>query len=551
MAKVVMQKNNTADKIAKSAVHETRARQPQNSLNTTHKPFYQPDDVTHISYRKDLGDPGSFPFTRGIHSEMYRARLWTMRQYAGYATAEDSNKRYRYLLSQGQTGLSVAFDLPTQIGLDSDDPLAAGEVGKVGVAIDSLDDMDRLFEGIPQDSVSTSMTINAPASILLCMYYAVARRRGIPGSELRGTIQNDILKEYIARGTYIFPAQHSLRLTTDTFEFCARELPQWNPISVSGYHVREAGSTAAQEISFTLANAIVYTEAALKAGLKLKDFAARISFFFNAHNNLFEEVAKFRAARKLWARLVVERFGCNDPKCARMRFHAQTAGSTLTAQQPDNNVIRVAYQALAAILGGAQSLHTNGRDEALALPTEDSATLALRTQQILAYESGVAEVADPLGGSYLIENLTAKLEAEAWSYLERIDRMGGMLRAIETGFVQQEIQEAAYRQQKRIEHEEQIVVGVNRFTEPSPGKVSLLRVPEELERAQVERVRALRARRNRERAESAMKRLVDTAPQRGNLLYPILECVESQVTVGEIVKSLKGVFGEHQETIVI
>jgi methylmalonyl-CoA mutase N-terminal domain/subunit len=543
-----MQKNNARDKFV--TPNTSKPAHPSPSHDPL-KPFYTPADLSDIAYAQEIGDPGEFPFTRGIHRDMYRSKLWTMRQYAGYATAEESNRRYRYLLSQGQTGLSVAFDLPTQIGLDSDDPLAAGEVGKVGVAIDSVEDMDRLFLEIPLDGVSTSMTINAPASILLCMYYAVARRRGIQGTKLKGTVQNDILKEYIARGTYIFPAQHSLRLVSDTFAFCARELPYWNPISVSGYHIREAGSTAAQEIAFTLANAVTYTEAVLRAGLRLEDFAPRISFFFSAHNNLFEEVAKFRAARKIWAMLMCDRFRCTNRQCAKMRFHAQTAGSALTAQQPENNVVRVAYQALAAVLGGTQSLHTNSKDEALALPTEESVTLALRTQQILAHESGVAGVADPLGGSYFVESLTKKLEEESRAYLQKIDRIGGMLRAIEEGYVQKEIQEAAYNQQRRVEHGEETVVGVNRFRDSEPAEVVLLRISEESERTQVKRVKALRAQRDARRVENSRQRLVAAARSGENLLYPILEAVESMVTIGEIVGALKSEFGEYQETIVI
>ncbi len=546
-----MQKNNASDKILTPSKNEQADTQHPGSSRASLKSFYTLADISEIPYREEISDPGQFPFTRGIHPEMYRSRLWTMRQYSGYATAEESNRRYRYLLSQGQTGLSVAFDLPTQIGLDSDDPLAEGEVGKVGVAIDSVENMETLFQGIPLDSVSTSMTINAPASILLCMYYAVARRRGIAGDKLRGTVQNDILKEYIARGTYIFPAKHSLRLVTDTFAFCARELPLWNPISVSGYHIREAGSTAAQEIAFTLANGITYTEAALAAGLTLDSFASRISFFFSSHNNLFEEVAKFRAARKLWAELMRDRFRCQDLQSARLRFHAQTAGSSLTAQQPENNVVRVAYQALAAVLGGAQSLHTNSRDEALALPTEASATLALRTQQILAFESGVADVADPLGGSHFVESLTKTLESESRAYIEKIDGMGGMLRAIESGYLQKEIQDAAYDQQRRVEKGEEIIVGVNRFRDEQPAQIPLLRISEQSERSQVERLRSLRASRDAQKVEDARKRLVEAARCGANLLYPILHAVESLLTVGEIVQALKSEFGEYQETIVI
>ncbi len=425
---------------------------------------YTPLDVAGLDYLRDLGFPGEYPFTRGVQATMYRGRLWTMRQYAGFGTAEEANRRFHYLLQQGQSGVSVAFDLPTQMGYDSDSPLAAGEVGKVGVAIDTLADMERLLQGLPLGTVSTSMTINATAAILLCMYIAVAEQQGIPRAQLSGTIQNDILKEYIARGTYIFPPGPSMRLITDTFAFCARELPRWNSISISGYHIREAGSTAVQEVAFTLADGIAYVEAALRAGLRADSFGRQLAFFFNAHNNLLEEVAKFRAARRLWARIMRERFGATDPRAWMLRFHAQTAGSTLTAQQPENNVVRVAIQALAAVLGGAQSLHTNSRDEALGLPTEEAVRIALRTQQILAHESGVADVADALGGSYCIEALTDRIEAEARAYIEKIDRMGGMLRAIEIGFVQQEIQEAAYQAQRALEEKRQIVVGVNGFT---------------------------------------------------------------------------------------
>src|SRR2546422_3477406 len=457
---------------------------------------FNPSNAEEIEYDRDLGDPGEFPYTRGIRPNMYRGRLWTMRQYAGYATAEESNERYKYLLSQGTTGLSVAFDLPTQIGLDSDDPLAAGEVGKVGVAIDSLEDMLQLFEGIPLDEVSTSMTINSTAAVLLCLYLAVARKQGIPFTKVNGTIQNDILKEYIARGTYIFPPEPSLRLITDTFAFCAREVPNWNTISISGYHIREAGATAVQEVAFTFADAIAYVNAALAAGLPIDEFAPRISFFFNAHNNLLEEVAKFRAARRLWARLMRERFHARDPRSLMLRFHTQTAGSTLTAQQPEVNVVRTTIQALAGVLGGTQSLHTNAMDEALALPTEEAARLALRTQQVIAYESGVADTVDPLAGSYAIEELTHEIEDRASNYLERIDAMGGTLHAIESGYIQREIQNSAYEYQRAIETNDAIVVGVNRFASGEESHVKTLRVDPSIEKAQVERLRALRERRD-------------------------------------------------------
>jgi len=492
--------------------------------------------------------PGEFPYTRGIYKDMYRGRLWTMRQYAGYATAEESNARYKYLLAQGTTGLSVAFDLPTQIGLDSDDPLALGEVGKVGVAIDSLEDMERLFADIPLDQVSTSMTINATAAILLSLYLAVARKQSVPLSKVRGTLQNDILKEYIARGTYIYPPAPSLRLVTDIFAYCAREVPNWNTISISGYHIREAGSTAVQEVAFTLADGITYVEAALAAGLEVDDFAPRISFFFNAHNNLFEEIAKFRAARRLWARIMRDRFKARDPRSMMLRFHTQTAGSSLTAQQPEVNVVRTTIQALAAVLGGTQSLHTNSMDEALALPTEAAARLALRTQQVIAYESGVAETADPLAGSYAIEHLTDEVEELAQEYLKKIDAMGGMLRAIETGYVQREIQESAYRYQKAIESQEQVVVGVNRFQIDEEPPVNVLRIDPAVEQAQVERVRALRERRDAARTTAALEKLQRAATTTENLLPHILESVEAYATVGEISNTLRRVWGEYRET---
>ncbi|HJS24865.1 MAG TPA: methylmalonyl-CoA mutase family protein [Pyrinomonadaceae bacterium] len=509
---------------------------------------FNPHNTREIDYEKDLGEPGEFPYTRGIYPNMYRGRLWTMRQYAGYATAEESNARYKYLLAQGTTGLSVAFDLPTQIGLDSDNPLALGEVGKVGVAIDSLDDMERLFAGIPLDEVSTSMTINATAAILLSLYLAVARKQGVPFNKVRGTLQNDILKEYIARGTYIYPPAPSLRLVTDIFAYCAREVPNWNTISISGYHIREAGSTAVQEVAFTLADGITYVEAAVAAGLEIDHFAPRISFFFNSHNNLLEEIAKFRAARRLWARIMRDRFKARDPRSLMLRFHTQTAGSSLTAQQPEVNVVRTTIQALAAVLGGTQSLHTNSMDEALALPTEATARVALRTQQVIAYESGVAETADPLAGSYAIEHLTDEIEESALEYLKKIDAMGGMLRAIETGYVQREIQEAAYRYQKAIETQEQVVVGVNRFQLEEEPEVSVLRIDPAIEQAQVERVRALRERRDSKLATTALNKLEQAATTDENLLPRILECVEAYATVGEISNTLRRVWGEYRET---
>jgi methylmalonyl-CoA mutase, N-terminal domain len=512
---------------------------------------FNPSNTEPLDYDRDLGDPGVFPYTRGVRRTMYRGRLWTMRQYAGYATAEESNARYKFLLSQGTTGLSVAFDLPTQIGLDSDDPLAAGEVGKVGVAIDSLEDVERLFDGIPLGEVSTSMTINATAAILLCLYIAVAKKQGVSADKLQGTIQNDILKEYIARGTYIFPPAPSLRLVTDTFAFCSGEVPNWNTISISGYHIREAGSTAVQEVAFTLADAVAYVEAAVAAGLKVDEFAPRLSFFFNAHNNLLEEVAKFRAARRLWARIMRERFRARDLRSQMLRFHTQTAGSTLTAQQPEVNVVRTTIQALAAVLGGTQSLHTNAMDEALALPTEHAARLALRTQQTLAYESGVADTVDPLAGSYAVEQLTSEIEQRALDYLEKIDAMGGMLHAIEIGYVQREIQEAAYQYQRAVETGDAVVVGVNRFRAEEEASVPTLRIDPSVERAQIERVRALRQRRDNERTEVALTLLEDAARSTENLLPRILDCVESLATVGEISNRLRHVWGEYREAVTV
>jgi methylmalonyl-CoA mutase N-terminal domain/subunit len=512
---------------------------------------YNPANTDPLDYERDLNSPGEYPYTRGVRRTMYRGRLWTMRQYAGFADAEESNARYKYLLAQGTTGLSVAFDLPTQIGLDSDDPLSAGEVGKVGVAIDSLEDMERLFDGIPLDSVSTSMTINATASTLLCLYIAVAKKQNVAPGKLQGTIQNDILKEYIARGTYIYPPAPSMRLITDTFAYCAREVPKWNTISISGYHIREAGSTAAQEIAFTLADAIAYVEAATNAGLKVDDFAPRLSFFFNAHNNLLEEVAKFRAARRLWARIMRERFGARDPRSLMLRFHTQTAGSTLTAQQPEVNVARTTIQALAAILGGTQSLHTNAMDEALALPTEAAARVALRTQQVIAHESGVADTVDPLAGSYAVEQLTNDLERLASDYIKKIDALGGTLRAIETGYVQREIQEAAYDYQRAVETKDAIVVGVNRFQTEEDSAPPTLRIDPTIERAQVERVRAVRARRDGEATETALTQLEEAARGTENLLPRILSCVEAHATVGEISNRLRRVWGEYREAVTV
>ena len=497
-------------------------------------------------YLERLGFPGEPPFTRGVQPTMYRARLWTMRQYAGYATAEESNRRFRFLLEQGQTGLSVAFDLPTQIGYDADDPLAAGEVGKVGVSISCLDDMARLLERIPLDRVSTSMTINAPAAILLAMYIAVARRQGVPPAELRGTIQNDILKEYIARGTYIFPPGPAMRLITDVLAYCHDHVPHWNTMSISGYHIREAGSTAVQEVAFTLANAIAYVEAARSAGLAVDDFAPQLAFFFNAHNNLLEEVAKFRAARRLWARIIRGRFAAANPLSWRLRFHTQTAGSTLTAQQPENNIVRVTLQALAAIFGGTQSLHTNSMDEALALPTENAVRLALRTQQVIAFESGVADSVDPLAGSYVIEYLTDEIEKRAEAYLQRIDELGGALAAIETGYIQREIQEAAYCAQQAVESGQETVVGVNAFRADEALHLERLRVDPLIERAQADRLAALRARREPSRVAETLGRLEAAARGAENLMPVFVAAVEADLTLGEICGVLRGTWGEYR-----
>ena len=496
-------------------------------------------------YLERLGFPGDPPFTRGVQPTMYRSRLWTMRQYAGYASAEESNRRYRYLLDQGQTGLSVAFDLPTQIGYDADDRVADGEVGKVGVSISSLEDMARLFEGIPLERVSTSMTINAPAAILLAMYVALAHRQGVEQSRLRGTIQNDILKEYVARGTYIFPPAPAMRLVTDVFAYCRHHMPHWNTISISGYHIREAGSTAVQEVAFTLANAVAYIEAALRAGMAVDDFAPQLAFFFSAHNHFLEEVAKFRAARRLWAKIMRHRFQAHNPDSWRLRFHTQTAGSTLTAQQPENNVVRVALQALSAVLGGTQSLHTNSMDEALWLPTERAVRVALRTQQILAHESGVANTVDPLAGSYVIEYLTDEIERRAEDYLRRIDDLGGALAAIEAGFIQGEIEEAAYHTQQAIERGEEIIVGVNAFQSSEEVSLERLRVDPAIERAQRERLQALRQRRDPQRAASLLSRLEEAARGQENLMPLLIECVEADLTLGELCGLLRRIWGEY------
>ncbi|HLT30281.1 MAG TPA: methylmalonyl-CoA mutase family protein [Myxococcaceae bacterium] len=524
------------------------------SSGITLPPVYTPkqgaEDADELLGR--LGFPGEYPFTRGVQPTMYRGRFWTMRQYAGFGSAEESNARYHYLLKSGQTGLSVAFDLPTQMGRDADHTRAAGEVGKVGVSISSLEDMQVLLAGLPLGEVSTSMTINSTAPILLSLYGAVAESQGVPLSKISGTVQNDILKEYVARGTYIYPPAPSLRLITNLFAYCAEKVPRWNPISISGYHIREAGSTAAQEIAFTLGNGIAYVEAAIAAGLEVDAFAGRLSFFFNVHNHFLEEIAKFRAARRLWARIMKERFKAKSPRSMMLRFHAQTAGSTLTAQQPDNNVVRVGLQALAAVLGGCQSLHTNGRDEALALPTEDAARLALRTQQIIAHESGVTDTADPLGGSWAIEQLTDELEAKAMDYLRRIDDMGGMVRAIEQGFPQSEIQDAAFTAQRELEQNEQVVVGVNRFTVDQEPEMELLRVNEQVEHTQKERLAALRKKRDQgatDRTLSALRRAAGTPDE--NLIPLIGDAVKAYATLGEISDAMREVFGEHREQVVL
>ncbi len=514
--------------------------------------FYQPVDLAELPYGETAGDPGEYPYTRGLYPEMYRRRPWTMRQYAGFSSAEESNRRYRYLLAQGTTGLSVAFDLPTQIGYDSDHAMARGEVGRVGVAISSIEDMRRLFDQIPLDQVTTSMTINATASILLALYLAVAEEQGVSWEKVGGTVQNDILKEYAARGTYIYPPKPSLKLVTDVIAFCAERVPKWNTISISGYHMREAGSTAVQEVAFTLAHGLAYVQAALDRGLGIDEFAPRLSFFFNAHNNFLEEVAKFRGARRLWAELVKERFSPKDPRSLWMRFHTQTAGSTLTAQQPMNNVVRVAIQALAAVCGGTQSLHTNSLDEALGLPTEDAARLALRTQQILASESGVTDVADPLGGSYVIEAWTDEIVRGARSYIQKIEEMGGALAALERGFQQREIADAAYRYQIAVEEGRQKVVGVNVFASQGEAPTEVLKIDPAAEREQVERLRALRARRDAGdagKAGTVLRSLAAAAGEDRNLMPSILDCVRAEVTLGEIADTLRGIYGEFQEAV--
>ena len=524
---------------------------PETSSHIPVRTLYSPADLKGWDQEGEVGYPGEYPFTRGVQATMYRGRLWTMRQYAGMGDAEESNKRYKYLLANGTTGLSVAFDLPTQIGLDSDNVLAAGEVGKVGVAIDSIDDMERLLSGIDLTKISTSMTINATASILLALYVAVAKRQGADLRRLSGTVQNDVLKEYIARGTYIYPPKQAMRIITDVFAWANENVPEWNTISISGYHMREAGSTAVQEVAFTLGDGMAYVQAAINAGLDVDKFAPRLSFFFNAHSNFLEEVAKFRAARRMWARIMREHFGAKNPKSWMLRFHTQTAGSTLTAQQPENNIVRTALQALSAVLGGTQSLHTNSFDEALALPTEQSARIALRTQQIIGYESGVPQTIDPFAGSYFVEHLTNEIEKRAAEYLGKIEVMGGMLKAIERGYVQQEIQNAAYEYQQAVDRGEAIVVGVNRFELEQEKPIPIQRIDEALEPRQVERVRVVRARRDKGRWQTALREVEEGARSGANLMPRILAAVEASATVGEISDAMRRVFGEYQEAVVI
>ena len=519
-------------------------------LNTSGIPvhrLYTPAHTKDVDYLTDVGFPGSYPFTRGVQPTMYRGRHWTMRQYAGFGNAEESNKRYKFLLDQGQTGLSVAFDLPTQIGYDSDHDMAMGEVGKVGVAISSLQDMETLFDGIPLDQVSTSMTINSPAAVLLAMYLAVAEKQGVAPEQLRGTIQNDILKEYSSRGTYIFPPKPSMRIVTDIFAFCSEKVPQWNSISISGYHIREAGSTAVQEVAFTLANGIAYVEAALQAGLDVDAFGPRISFFFNAHLDFFEEVAKYRAARRLWAKIMKERFKAKDPRSLMIRFHTQTAGCTLTAQQPKNNIVRVAFQALAAVLGGTQSLHTNSMDEALCLPSEEAVQVALRSQQIVAYETGVSDTVDPLGGSYYVEELTREIFSRAEAYIHKIDEMGGAAAAIEKGFIQREIQDSAYQYQREIERGERVVVGLNRFQVQEEKPKNLLRVDPALRLSQIEKLKKMKSQRDRRLVAEALSVLKKAAEGKDNLMGPILRAVKTYATLGEICDTLRQVFGEYRQ----
>lgn len=547
--------SNESLKAKLAAYNDTYAKQcakrPER-VGLKHKNLYTPLDLEGFDYERDLGFPGEYPYTRGVQPTMYRGKLWTMRMYAGFSTAEESNKRYKYLIANGGTGLSCAFDLPTQIGYDSDDKMSAGEVGKVGVAIDSLYDMERLFDGIDLGKVSTSMTINAPASVLLAMYIAVAEKQGVPATALRGTIQNDILKEYAARGTYIFPVKPSMRLITDIFEYCSANVPKWNTISISGYHIREAGSTAAQEIAFTIADGIAYIEAALKAGMKIDEFAGRLSFFWNAHNNVLEEVAKFRASRRLWATILKERFHAESSKSMKLRFHTQTAGSMLTAQQPNNNIIRVALQTAAAVMGGTQSLHTNSRDEALALPTTESVTIALRTQQIVAYESGLADVVDPLGGSYYVEAMTNAIEAEAKEYIRKIDEMGGAVEAIDKGYIQKEIQDAAYAWQMSVESGERTIVGVNKFTMEEPPVTGLLKIDASVGEKKKAQLAQDKANRDQAKVAEELAKLEKAAqtpaegPDHVNLMPVILDCVRAYCTEGEICGVLRKVYGEYK-----
>jgi methylmalonyl-CoA mutase N-terminal domain/subunit len=547
-----MNKKEWEERIVKKTLAKNKERKPEfRATSVPVKRLYDPDDLAGLDYGRDLGYPGAFPYTRGVQPTMYRGRFWTMRQYAGFGSAEESNRRYRYLLEQGQTGLSVAFDLPTQIGLDSDNALCEGEVGKVGVAVDSLADMELLFAEIPLDQVSVSMTINASAAIVLAMYLAVAEKRGIPLEQLSGTIQNDLLKEYIARGTYIYPPKPSLRIISDIFSFCKQRVPKWNTISISGYHIREAGATAVQELAFTFADAIAYVQSALASGLKVDEFAPRLSFFFASHNNLLEEVAKFRAARRIWARIMKEKFQAGE-KSQLMRFHTQTGGVTLTAQQPTNNVVRVTLQALAAVLGGTQSLHTNSMDEALALPTEESVRVALRTQQIIAYESGVADTVDPLAGSYFVEAMTGEIERETWKYLDRIEAMGGMLAAIEAGYPQKQIQDSSYAYQKEIDGGEQVIVGVNQFqVEEDLSHLKTLKVSPEGEEIQKRRLRKVKKERDGAAVRKALAAVKEAAAGDANLLPPILEAVKAYATLQEICDRMRAVFGEYKEKIVI
>jgi len=541
-------RENTLDSALKRAAGRQEKFETSSGLEID--TVYTPEDLVNFDYARDLGYPGEYPFTRGVQANMYRGRIWTIRQYAGFGNAEETNQRYRYLLEQGQTGLSIAFDLPTQIGYDSDHPLARGEVGKVGVAIDSLQDMEVLFQDIPLDKVSTSMTINATAPILLAMYIALGKKQGVEPARLNGTTQNDILKEYIARGTHIFPPRPSMRLTTDIFAYCAKHVPRWNTISISGYHIREAGSTAAQEIGFTLANGVAYVQAAIDAGLDVDTFAPRLSFFFNSHVNFFEEIAKFRAARRLWAKIMKERFGAENSRSWTLRFHTQTAGCSLTAQQPHNNIVRTALEALAATLGGTQSLHTNSFDEAYAPPSEEAVTIAVRTQQILGYESGIADVVDPFGGSYFIEYLTESLEKEAAEYIAQIDSFGGAVAAIEQGYQQKEIQDSSYRYQKEIESGKRTVVGVNKFVSPYPKIVGLLRVKPEVEKRQKERTAQVRKNRDNSNVNQSLKRLEDVARSTDNAMPAFLECVEAYATVGEICDVMRKVFSTQKEFLV-